>query len=187
MSNTGMMMRRIDDVGRHSGWFIALGVAFIIGGFLALVMPLVASIAVALAVGWVFIFVGVVQLIQAWQVRAWGGVAWQVIVGVIILAGGIAMVFDPILATLTLTFIVGIVFIAKGIAQIILGLNLRPRAGWGWILGAGVLAVVAGLIILFSWPISGAWVLGTLAGISLMFSGLSYIMMAITARQMVAM
>ena len=54
-------------------------------------------------------------------------------------------------------------------------------------LGAGVLAVVAGLIILFSWPISGAWVLGTLAGISLMFSGLSYIMMAVTARQMVAM
>jgi uncharacterized membrane protein HdeD (DUF308 family) len=187
MSNAGMMMRRIEDVGRHSGWFIALGVAFIVGGFAAIVMPLVASIAVALAIGWVFVFVGIVQLIHAWQVREWGGVLWQVIIGLIILAGGIGAVIDPISAALTLTLLIGVVFLAKGIMQIILGLNLRPHPAWAWVLGAGVLAVLVGLIVLFSWPFSGAWVLGTLAGISLMFTGWSYIMMATAARQMAAM
>jgi uncharacterized membrane protein HdeD (DUF308 family) len=183
MANTGMTMRRLDDIGRHSGWFIAVGVAFIIGGALALLMPLVASIAVALAIGWVFILVGVAQLVHAWQIREWGGVVWQIIIGVVILAGGIAMVIDPILAAISLTLLVGLVFIMKGAAQIVLGFNLRPHGGWQWVLGAGVLAVAVGLLILFSWPISGAWVLGTFAGISLMFSGWSYIMMAMAARR----
>ncbi len=184
MSNAGMIMRRIDEVGQHANWFIALGVVFIIGGALALLMPLVASIAVALAVGWVFIVVGVVQLIHAWQIRDWSGAVWQAIIGAIILVGGIATIIDPITATLTLTLVVGIVMLIKGVAQIILGLNLRPGRGWGWVLGAGVLSALVGLMIIAAWPVSGAWVLGTFAGISLMFSGWSYIMMATTARQL---
>jgi uncharacterized membrane protein HdeD (DUF308 family) len=186
MSSTGMMMRRLDQVGRHSGWFMALGVAFIVGGFLALIMPLVAGIAVALAVGWVFIFVGIIQLIHAWQIRGWGGVVWQMIIGLIILAGGIALITDPIVGTLTLTLLLGIVFIAKGIMQIIFGVNYRPHMGWGWIVGAGVLSAVVGVLILFSWPISAAWALGTLAGISLIFSGWSYIAIAMAANRMAA-
>jgi uncharacterized membrane protein HdeD (DUF308 family) len=176
-------MRRIEDVGEHSGWFIALGVAYIISGIVALIMPFLASVAVALVIGWVFLFVGIVTLIQAWRVASWGGVIWQVIVGLIILAGGVAAVIDPIAAAVGLALLVGIMFLAKGIAQIALGFNLRPSAAWGWIVAAGILAVLVGLIVIFNWPFSGTWVLGTFAGISLIFSGWSYIMMAMAARR----
>jgi uncharacterized membrane protein HdeD (DUF308 family) len=184
MANTGMMtMRRLEDVGRHSGWFIALGIAFIVGGFLALLMPLVASVAVALLVGWVFILVGIVQLVHAWQIRDWGGAIWQTIIGLVILVGGIAMVIDPIVAALTLTILVGVVFLVKGVAQIVLATNLRPRGGWQWVLAAGILSVLVGLMILLAWPLSGAWVLGTLAGLSFILTGWSYVMMAMAARR----
>jgi uncharacterized membrane protein HdeD (DUF308 family) len=186
MSSTGMMMRRIEDVGQHAWWFIALGVVFIVGGVIALAMPFLASIAAALVVGWVFIFVGVATLIQAWQISTWGGRIWQVIIGLIILAGGIVTIIDPISAAIGLTLLVGIVYLAKGAAQIVMGVNLRPLRSWGWVLAAGILAVLVGLIIIFSWPFSGTWVLGTLAGISLIFSGWAYIMMATMARQVAA-
>jgi uncharacterized membrane protein HdeD (DUF308 family) len=186
VANAGLMMRRIDEVGRHSGWFIALGAAFIIGGALAILMPLVASLAVAFTLGWMFILIGVVELVQAWQIRDWGGAIWQAIIGAIILIGGIATVTDPIAATVTLTLLVGIVLILKGASQIALGVTLRPHRGWGWVVAAGVLAALIGLMIISAWPISGAWVLGTFAGISLIFTGWSYIMMATTARQLTA-
>lgn len=183
MSNTETMLGNIGQVREHSGWFIALGIIFIIGGVFAIAMPLIASFAVTLAVGWALIFVGILQLVQSWSIRTWGGFIWQAIIGLIILAGGIALLFDPIVGALTLTLLLGAVFIAKGIVQLILGFQYRPHANWGWIVAAGVIAVILGVLIVIQWPWSSVWVLGTLAGISLIFSGWSYIMIAMAERQ----
>jgi uncharacterized membrane protein HdeD (DUF308 family) len=133
-------------------------------------------------VGWTLIIVGAIQLIQSWSIRTWGGFIWQLVIGLIILAGGISMIVDPIVATVTLTLLVGVIFIAKGIVQLVLGFRFRPNANWGWIVAAGMLAVILGLMILAQWPFTGVWVLGTLAGISLIFSGWSYVMIAMAAR-----
>src|SRR5438067_1679364 len=152
MSSTSMLMRRIDDVGHHAPWFIGLGVVFIIGGAIALFYPFLASVTAALVIGWVFIFVGVLTLIHAWRVGSWGGVAWQVIIGVIILLGGIAAIIDPISAAIGLSPLIGILYLAKGVAQVVMAFNLRPLRSWGWVLAAGILAVLVGLIIIFSWP-----------------------------------
>jgi uncharacterized membrane protein HdeD (DUF308 family) len=182
-----MMMRRIEGVGEHSAWFMGLGVVYIIAGVLALIFPFVASGIAALVLGWMLVVVGVATLVQAWQTGTWGGVAWQVIIGAIILIGGIGAVIDPISAAIGLTLLIGVMFLAKGISQIIMGLNLRPLRVWTWVFGAGVLAAVVGLLIILQWPQSGIWTLGTLAGISLIFSGWTYVMMATAARRMVAM
>jgi uncharacterized membrane protein HdeD (DUF308 family) len=183
VTNTDMTAGRMGEIRQHSGWFIAIGIVFLIGGIAAIAMPLIASITVALVVGWALIFVGVLELVHAWGVRSWGGFVWQLIIGLIVLVGGIAMLNNPIVAAVTLTLLLGAIFIAKGVVQLILGFSFRPHAAWGWIVAAGVLAVIVGLMILASWPSSAAWVLGTLAGVSLIFSGWSYIMIALAARR----
>ncbi len=187
MTNMDMTAGRMGDIRPHTGWFIAIGIIFLIGGAFAIAMPLLASITVALVVGWSLVFVGVLQLVHAWGVRSWSGFIWQLVIGLIILVGGIAMLNNPIVAAVTLTLLLGVIFIAKGVVQLILGFNFRPHPAWGWIVAAGVLAIVVGLMILASWPSSSAWVLGTLAGISLIFSGWSYIMIALAARRMASM
>ncbi len=187
MTNMDTTAGRIGEIRQHTGWFIAIGVIFLIGGAFAIAMPLIATITVALVVGWALIFVGVLQLVHAWGVRTWGGVIWQLIIGIIILVGGIAMLSNPIVAAVTLTLLLGAIFVAKGVVQLILGFSFRPHAAWGWIVAAGALAIIVGVMILASWPSSASWVLGTLAGISLIFSGWSYIMIALAARRTAAM
>ena len=87
------------------------------------------------------------------------------------------------LAALSLTLVVGAVFLAKGVFQVVMGFRMRPHAGWGWMLTAGILAAIVGLIVIIQWPVSTAYALGYLAGISLIFSGWSYVMISLAAKR----
>lgn len=182
MSNTETMLENIGEVRHHPNWFIALGIVFILGGVFAIALPEIASVAASFAVAWALILVGAWQIVHSWAVRSWGGFMLQAVIGLIIMVGGIAILFDPIGATVSLTLLLGVVFIAKGVMQVILGMRYRPHANWGWMVAAGAVAVVLGILIVVQWPLSGMWVLGTLAGVSLIFSGWSYIMVALAAR-----
>lgn len=184
MTDASMTLNAVEQIRRHSTWFIVLGIVFIIGGVFAIAMPFIAGLAVTVVFAVVLAWIGIMQIIQAWSVKSWGGFIWQLIIGLIMLVGGVAIWIDPILGALTLTIVVAAVFIAKGVFQIVMGLQMRPNTGWGWILTAGILAILVGLIIWLSWPVSTAWALGTLAGISFIFSGWSYIMVAMAARQL---
>jgi len=186
MSNTAMMLGGMGEVRRHTGWFIALGVLFIVGGVFAIAMPLLASLTAAIVVGWALAFLGVVTIVQAWSMRTWGGFAWQLLIGIIFVVGGLSMVIYPLNGAITLALVLGIMFLAKGIIQLVIGFRYRPHSGWGWMVAAGVLAAVVGLMILAAWPFSGAWVPGTLVGISLIFSGWSYIAIALAVRRLPA-
>lgn len=166
------------------GWFLALGIVFIIAGAFAFLAPFVASLIVTAIIGAALLLTGVVQVIQAWRVQSWRGFLWQLLIGLIILAGGIAIYWNPFVGTLTLTIFVAAMFVAKGVFQLALGFRLRPRDGWGWIIAAGIVAILVGLMIFFNFPFSGVYALGMLCGISLMFTGWSYIALAIAARRL---
>ena len=166
------------------GWFVALGVVFLIGGIFAIAMPLASSLAVGVFLAAVLVVAGVMQIWQSFSVQSWTGFLWQLIVGIVVLLGGITIYAWPASGAFALTIVIAAVFIAKGVFQIILGLRLRPHDGWGWILAAGIIAVIAGVMILSNYPFSGLWVPGTLAGISLIFTGWSYIALGLAARRL---
>lgn len=174
------------EIKEHSGWFTALGILFIIGGVFAIAMPFVATVVATLWIGWAFIILGAVEVYQSWSTRGWGGFIWNLLIGLVIVAGGISFVVFPLEGATTLTLVVGALFIAKGVIQVIMAFQYRPRDGWVWILLAGILAVVLGFLIVMGWPQTTVWVLGTLVGISLIFSGWSYVMIASAARRLSA-
>lgn len=171
------------DVQRKWHWFVALGLVFVIGGLFAITMPLASSIAVGVFLAIVLLIAGAMQIWQSFSVQGWSGFLWQLIVGIVVLLGGVAIYAWPTTGALALTIVIAGVFIAKGVFEIILGLHLRPRDGWGWIVAAGIVAVIVGVMIISKFPFSGLWVPGTLAGISLMFTGGSYIALGLAARR----
>lgn len=165
------------------GWFLLLGVVFIIGGVFAIAMPLVSSIAVSIFLAAVLVVAGIFQIWQSFGLKSWSGFIWQLVIGVVMVLGGIAIYTQPATGSFALTILIAAVFIAKGIFQIVLSFRLRPHDGWGWILAAGIIALLAGIMIVTNFPFSGLWVPGTLAGISLLFTGWSYIALGLAAKR----
>jgi uncharacterized membrane protein HdeD (DUF308 family) len=187
MSNTMMSpMTLSDQVKANWGWMLALGILFIVGGVFAFVSPFLAGIVVATVVGVIIVLAGIAQIVHAWKMQSWGGFIWQLIIGIVLVVGGLGIYLNPVAGVITLTLLAAVMFIVKGVFQIILGFRLRPHDGWGWIVASGVVALIVGILIYIQWPMSSTYAIGTLAGISLAFTGWSYVMIAVAARRLVA-
>jgi uncharacterized membrane protein HdeD (DUF308 family) len=188
MSTTvsGAGRRHITETVREKwGWFLALGVVLIIGGALALLMPVASTIATSLVLGAVLFVAGIMQIFHAFQVKSWGGFFWDLIVGVVQVVGGALVYLNPFAGAITLTILIAAVFLAQGITQVLLAFKVRPHDGWGWLLASGLLALAVGAILMMKFPVSSLTAPGTLAGISILFTGVTYIMIALAARRMV--
>jgi len=158
------------------GWSIAVGILLILAGMFAIGFPFVSSIAATLMVGWVLIFVGVVEVIHAFSARRWRGALWYGLVGIVFVIGGAMLLMAPVAGTFSLTALLAAILIVEGIIEVIGAFVMRDRTSWGWVLASGIVALVAGLAIATQLPTSALWVLGFLVGLNLIFSGLSYIM-----------
>lgn len=187
MTNAMMTpMSLSESVRANWGWMLALGILFIVGGVFAFAAPFLAGIVVATVVGVVIAIAGIAQIIHAWRMQSWGGFVWQLVIGIVLLVGGISIYLDPVSGVITLTLLAAAMFVVKGIFQIILGFRLRPHDGWGWIVASGVIALIVGILIYIQWPMSAGYAIGTLAGISLAFTGWSYVAIALAARRLAA-
>jgi len=184
MTDHAVTTMSVSDAVRSSwGWFLALGIVFILGGVCAFLAPFVASLVVTGIVAAVLVILGAFQIVQAWGIKSWAGFLWQLVIGIVMLIGGIAIYINPIAGAFALTLFVAASFLAKGVFQIMLGFRIRPHDAWGWMVAAGIVALLVGLMILMDFPFSGIYSLGLLAGISLMFTGWAYVALALAARR----
>jgi len=147
------------------GWII------LIVGFLAVLSPLVSGLTVAVMVSVLLIFAGLTRVIHAFQ----GGGFWTGLLGVIAAITGLVMLGRPVLGLISLTMVLVVYFLAVGLSEIIVAFQIRPIQGWGFLLLSGVASTVLALLIWNQWPLSGAWAIGVLVGIQLIFSGLTMI------------
>jgi uncharacterized membrane protein HdeD (DUF308 family) len=96
---------------------------------------------------------------------------------------GAWLAFFPLTGILTLTIIIAALSIAEGIMKLIMGFRVRPHEGSGWVIFSGLVAIVAGFLIALNLPASAVWALGLLAGINLLFSGWSFIYLALSGKR----
>lgn len=68
------------------GWSIVLSVVMILAGILAITVPVVGGISVAILVAWLLTFSGVAHLVFAWHLRTTGSFFWQLLIGILYLA-----------------------------------------------------------------------------------------------------
>ena len=160
-------------IGIHRGWFVFLGIALIVLGLVAVAVPLAATMAVELLVGWLFVFGGVAHVVHAVGARGAHGIWPPLFLGLLYLVGGVFFLLCPLGGMLTLTLVLAVFLALEGAGKIGLALRRRPRAGWVWIFLAGLLSVLMAIIIWAEWPGSAAWVIGLLVGINLFYSGVA--------------
>ncbi|HEV3219142.1 MAG TPA: DUF308 domain-containing protein [Candidatus Acidoferrales bacterium] len=168
------------------GWSIGLSVLLIVAGLLAIALPQMAGITVSIFVAWLLIFSGGVHLIFAWHTRTTGGVLWELLVGLLYIGIGVYLLIHPVAGLATLTLALAIYLFAEGILEFILSFAVRPLPGANWLLLDGVITLILGIMIWRLWPSSTEWVIGTIVGISMLFSGISRLMISMAARSVVA-
>ena len=168
-----------------TGWSIVISVLLILAGILAIGLPMVAGLAVNIVVAWLLVFSGAAHFVYGWHVRSIGGVIWQVLLGVAYLAIGIYLLMRPVQGLVTLTLALAVYLFAEGLLELIMAFALRPRQGWGWLLIDGLVTLALCIMIWRLWPWHTEWVIGTLVGISMIFSGVTRLMLSLGARNLV--
>lgn len=180
------MQRAVRDAfGAHWRLMMFQGVVMIILGVLAVAAPVIATIAIDIYVGWLFLFSGVIGLIALFSSHHIPAFLWTLITAALSIALGILLIWKPVEGALSLTFVLTAFFLVEGVFQIATSLVYRDSlpGTWGWMLASGVSDLLLVAIIVLGWPATGVWVLGLLVGINLFMSGWAIVMMAFAGRQ----
>ena len=163
---------------------IIISVLMIVVGVLAIILPPVAGVAITLLVGWLMLFTGAAHLAYAWHTRTVGGLAWGILLGTVyILAGGYVLL-NPVVGLASLTFVLAAYLVLESILELMLWYQFRLLPGSSWFLVDGIITLVLALVILRTWPASTVWVVGTLVGISMLFSGVARLMHSLGTRHL---
>lgn len=172
------------SIGRDSvKWTMIFSILLIVLGLLALAVPFFAGVIVETVVAWLLILGGIGHLIFAWHVRGAGAHLWEALVGIAYLVAGIFLLLHPVAGLVSLTLFLGAYLFVKGIFELIAGITVRGVAGGGWLLVDAVISIVLAATIWLHLPFSAAWVVGTLLGVAILFSGISRLALAMTARR----
>jgi uncharacterized membrane protein HdeD (DUF308 family) len=172
-------------VREHWKAFLIEGVLLVILGLAAMIVPPLASLAVTIFLGWMFLISGIAGLVLTFWARQMPGFWWSLISAVLAVGAGIILLAKPVQGTLTLTIVVGAYFLAEGVATIMYALEHRRELSerWSWLLFAGILDILIAGMIITGLPGSAEWAIGLLVGINLLFGGATLIGMALAARK----
>ena len=142
----------------HWKAFLFEGIVLAVLGLAAMIVPPLASLAVTIFLGWMFLISGI---------------------------AGLVLLARPMQGVLTLTIVVGAYFLAEGVATIMYAREHRRELSerWSWLLVSGVMDILISCLIISGLPGSAEWAIGLLVGINLVLGGASLIGMALAARQ----
>lgn len=165
----------VGAIRRNAGLTVASGVILVIAGLLAILSPFVAGLSITIMVGAMLAVSGIGQCFLAFRAGAFGRALVVFIVGVLMTIAGIYMINQPVSGLATLTLIMMAYLIASGVLEIIVAFQLKPADGWGIELFNGAVTLLLGVLLWRQFPLSGAWAIGILFGIKMLFSGWAFI------------
>jgi uncharacterized membrane protein HdeD (DUF308 family) len=169
----------------HGRLYLFEGIVLIALGFAAIVVPAIASVAITLLIGWLFLIGGGMGLGTTLIAKHAPGFWYSILSAMLAIAAGALLLWSPLTSVLTLTLVMAAYFIAEGIASIMFALSHRREntASWGWLLVSGIVDLGLAAFIVSGLPGAAAWAIGLIVGINLMFGGSALVAVAIGARK----
>jgi uncharacterized membrane protein HdeD (DUF308 family) len=176
----------LSDVRRVTGWSIALSVLMVIAGILAIASPLLAGIVVTRVVGWLLLFSGVLHFVYAFRGGGATAVLWEILLALLYALVGFYILANPAIGLASLTFAIAVYLFVKAILELTESYMTRRESGSAWLLFNGIVTLALAFLIVGTWPSSKIWTIGTLVGVSILFSGISRLMMSSAVRRITA-
>ena len=180
------MQEALEKVSKQvSGFSIVLSILLIVCGILAIMLPVAMSLGVVILIAWLLIIGGVVQFVHAFSCRGIGHIIWKLLVAVCYVITGIYLRVHPFIGIATLTLVLAVFLAAEGLVDIFGYISTRKSGVSGWLLFDGIITLVLGVMIWRQWPAGSLWVIGTLAGLNMMMTGFTRLMLTFAVRRAV--
>jgi uncharacterized membrane protein HdeD (DUF308 family) len=172
------------QIARHWRLLFAIGILLELAGVFSIFVPIVASISVAILVGWALTVGGAVQFAHVLRADAGGERIWRLFLAAVTIVVGLSLLLFPLSGTITITFVLVVWFFVSGGTKLAAWWRTR-HAEHTWMLGVnGAVSVLLGLLIWASLPSSASWAIGLLVGIELVIYGGSLITAAAAGRRL---
>ncbi|WP_088344355.1 MULTISPECIES: HdeD family acid-resistance protein [Rhodomicrobium] len=173
------------SVRRHWKLYLAEGIILLILGAAAIFVPPLATLAITIFLGWLFLISGIVGLVTTLYMWKGPGFFWSLVSAAISILAGILLLWWPVSGVFSLTLVLIVFFIFEGVVTIMYALEHRRELSerWGWMLASGIVDLILAGLILAGLPGTAAWALGLLVGINMIFGGTAMIAMALQAHK----
>lgn len=152
-----------------------LGLLLTVLGIAAIAFPEFSTLAATLLTGWILLIAGVLIFISSFWIHGTAPFFAANLFGLLSGAAGVFLLFNPMAGAVTLTLILGIMFMFQGASELVFALETRPAKGWISILISGLASILLAVIIVSGWPGISAIALGLLLGINFLTTGIAYI------------
>jgi uncharacterized membrane protein HdeD (DUF308 family) len=163
----------------RAGWFIAIGIVFIVIGLIALYNVVDATLITTIILGFLLLIGAVFNFVGAFSAGGWGWGILRFVIGLLYVWAGYWLITEPKIGALTLTIVLAIIFVIAGIFRLI-GAAMDSRGRWLNVF-AGVVDILLGIVLWTGWP-SSAIAIGIFVGLELLIAGFTWIMLGYTAR-----
>ncbi|MCE0484918.1 MAG: HdeD family acid-resistance protein [Methylacidiphilales bacterium] len=160
-----------------SGWFLALGIAYLLVGLMAISSPFLVTLVSVFFFGALLCAMGVAGLIHAFWARGWEGFAVQLLAGVLATVMGFLLMMDALAGAAVITLILATYFLVSGLFRLGFAISHAHLRHRGSLIFSGAVSLLLGILIAVHWPSSALWVIGTFIGIDLIFYGISFILL----------
>ncbi len=165
--------------GASIGW----GVIMIVLGMLAVILPFATGIAVSVVVSWLIVVAGLAYVASAFAGRNAGAFIWRLLIGLVYVLGGGYLGLHPNLALESFTVVMAVIFVMKGVLELITFFQFRAYSGSGWVLFDSIVTMLLAFLIMYPWPSSSTWAIGVILGVNLIFTGVTVLMYSVEARK----
>ena len=173
----------LEQLKKNALWYMALGVGLVIFGAACIVYAFSATMFSVVYFGILLIIAGLFEGVKAFKINKWDSFFLHIFLCILYIAVGILIIKNPIENAITLTLLLALFFVISGLAKIAFSLLYNVPHKW-LILLNGVITVILGILIWQQWPASGLWVIGMFLGIDLIFTGISWISLALFSQQL---
>lgn len=161
-----------EELASRARWSTVTGVLTAAVGAIMIAYPLATAAVSTVFLGSALIFAAVAQLVFALTSDTAGSFFLKLLLAVVYGIAGVTLAFFPLAGVVTLTLMLGAMLVAEAFLETALAFSLPAPMGRGWLLFGALTSLLFGLLILFHWPGSSAWAIGTLVGVAVLFNGI---------------
>lgn len=158
---------------RFLGFFLTEGILLTVLGIVMLMIPKVTTATFGIMISIAFIVYGGYKIINALITKSYlRHFLFNILIGLILIAIGIMLLNAPYINLLLITCFAGVYFILESISTWAFAVQNRKVINMWWAgIPVAIMQFLLGLIIILGLPSTALWVVGILAGVNFLISG----------------